>query len=74
MLSGMQTDAKPLLERAFELARAGANVDEIRHALRREGYNQVQDQLLSAALRRQLRAAAAAAKQSGKKGDDAQWT
>jgi hypothetical protein len=37
----MQT--QNIIERAFELARSSTNIDEIRKALRREGYSNVDE-------------------------------
>ena len=51
-------DDTTTLERAFELARSGqcANVAEIRAALKREGFDQVQGHLAGPSITRQLRA------------------
>jgi len=48
-----------ILERAFQLARAGASLDEIRARLRREGYEMVSEQLTGRVIVRQLRDAGA---------------
>ncbi len=49
----MQT--QNIIERAFELARDTANVDEIRKTLRREGYTNVDAHLCGASIRAQLK-------------------
>jgi len=49
-----------LIERAFELARMGATMSQIRAQLRRDGYELVNEQLTGRVIARQLRAAGAA--------------
>ena len=49
----MQT--QNIIERASELARGTANVDEIRKTLRREGYANVDAHLAGATIRTQLK-------------------
>lgn len=49
----MQT--QNIIERAFQLARDTANVDEIRKTLRREGYSSVDAHLSGASIRAQLK-------------------
>lgn len=44
-----------IIERAFQLARGTANVDEIRKTLRREGYSSVDAHLSGASIRAQLK-------------------
>lgn len=44
-----------VIERAFQLARDTANVDEIRKTLRREGYSSVDAHLSGASIRAQLK-------------------
>lgn len=48
---------KQTIERAFELARSGtcADVADIRRALKKEGYSQIDEHLGGQAIRRQLR-------------------
>jgi hypothetical protein len=49
----MQT--QNIIERAFQLARGTANVDEIRKVLRREGYSSVDAHLGGASIRADLK-------------------
>jgi hypothetical protein len=49
----MQT--QNIIERAFQLARGTANIDEIRKTLRREGYSSVDAHLSGASIRAQLK-------------------
>ena len=49
----MQT--QNIIERAFQLARGTANVDEIRKTLRREGYSNVDAHLVGASIRADLK-------------------
>jgi hypothetical protein len=49
----MQT--QNIIERAFQLARGTANVEEIRKTLRREGYSSVDAHLSGASIRAQLK-------------------
>jgi hypothetical protein len=44
-----------IIERAFELARGTANVDEIRKTLRREGYSNVDAHLGGASIKADLK-------------------
>jgi hypothetical protein len=44
-----------IIERAFELARGTANVEEIRKTLRREGYSSVDAHLSGASIRADLK-------------------
>ena len=44
-----------IIERAFELARGTANVEDIRKTLRREGYTNVDAHLGGASIRAQLK-------------------
>lgn len=55
------------LERAFDLARSGtcAGVGEIRLALKRERFDQVEGHLAGHSINRQLRALCEAARRSG---------
>jgi hypothetical protein len=54
------------LERAFTLARSGAfaNVADLRIALKREGYDQVEAHLVGPSISRQLRALCTKARRS----------
>jgi hypothetical protein len=54
------TSTKSILERAFELAREGADLSEIRRALNREGYSQVNEHTTGRSIVRQLHEAGAA--------------
>jgi hypothetical protein len=49
----MQT--QNIIERAFELARASDNLDEIRKTLRREGYSNVEAHLAGASIKAELK-------------------
>jgi hypothetical protein len=49
----MQT--QNIIERAFQLARVTANVDDIRKTLRREGYSNVDAHLCGASIKAQLK-------------------
>lgn len=44
-----------IIERAFQLARDSANIDEIRKTLRREGYSNVDAHLGGAAIKADLK-------------------
>jgi hypothetical protein len=44
-----------IVERAFELARTGLSIDDVRMALRKEGYIQVDEYLQDGSLRRELK-------------------
>ena len=44
-----------IIERAFQLARGTANVDEIRKTLRQEGYSNVDAHLAGASIKADLR-------------------
>ena len=44
-----------IVERAFELARDNYSIDDIRAALRKEGYIQVNEYLQDGSLRRELK-------------------
>ena len=44
-----------IVERAFELARTNHSIDDIRAALRKEGYIQVDEYLQDGSLRRELK-------------------
>jgi tRNA G26 N,N-dimethylase Trm1 len=44
-----------IIERAFELARASTSIDEIRKALRQEGYSNVDAHLGGASIKADLR-------------------
>jgi hypothetical protein len=51
----MNREPSTTVERAFALARSGArSIDEIRNKLRRERYNQVEEHLAGASIRKQL--------------------
>src|SRR5437868_7682174 len=50
----MRKDGKGTLERAFELAKQGAALDEIRRQLKRESYLDAEAQLDSKSVRKQL--------------------
>ncbi len=58
----MSREGTSTLERAFQLARAGAchSIDEIRQQLNLEGYENVHGHLHGASLQKQLKAALAA--------------
>ena len=43
------------VERAFQLARGSATLDELRQKLKREGYSQVEEHLSGGALRSDLK-------------------
>jgi hypothetical protein len=49
----MQT--QNIIERAFQLARGTADMDEIRKALRREGYSNVDAHLAGASIKAELK-------------------
>jgi hypothetical protein len=44
-----------IIERAFELAGASANIDELRKALRQEGYSNVDAHLAGASIKADLK-------------------
>ncbi len=44
-----------IIERAFELARTSATIDEVRHSLRREGYSNVDAHLAGPTIKADLR-------------------
>lgn len=44
-----------IIERAFELARASATIEEVRNALRREGYSNVDAHLAGPTIKADLR-------------------
>lgn len=44
-----------IIERAFELARNSVNIDEVRSALRREGYSNVDAHLAGPSIKADLR-------------------
>ena len=44
-----------IIERAFQLARASTNIEEIRRALRREGYSNVDAHLSGASIKADLK-------------------
>ena len=44
-----------IIERAFELARTSATIDEVRNALRREGYSSVDAHLAGPTIKADLR-------------------
>jgi len=47
--------AQNIIERAFELACSSATIDEVRHALRREGYANVDAHLAGPTIKADLR-------------------
>jgi len=47
--------AMNIIERAFELARSSATIDEVRNALRREGYANVDAHLAGPSIKADLR-------------------
>lgn len=44
-----------IIERAFELARSSVNIEQVRNALRREGYSNVDAHLAGRAIKADLR-------------------
>jgi hypothetical protein len=54
-LSGYSMQAPDIIERAFELARNSASIDEVRNALRREGYSSVDAHLAGPTIKADLR-------------------
>jgi hypothetical protein len=54
-LSGNDMHAPDIIERAFELAHSSATIDDVRNALRREGYSSVDAHLAGPTIRADLR-------------------
>lgn len=54
----MQT--QNIIERAFQLARGGSSIDDIRKALRQEGYSNVDAHLAGASIKADLKKQASA--------------
>lgn len=48
-------DAPNIIERAFELARSSTTIEEVRNALRREGYSNVDAHLAGPTIKSDLR-------------------
>lgn len=48
-------DAPNIIERAFELARSSTTIEEVRNALRREGYSNVDAHLAGPTIKADLR-------------------
>jgi tRNA G26 N,N-dimethylase Trm1 len=54
-LSGNDMHSPDIIERAFELARSAATIDDVRNALRREGYSSVDAHLAGPTIKADLR-------------------
>lgn len=54
-LSGRHMHSPDIIERAFELACSSASVEEVRNALRREGYSNVDAHLAGPTIKADLR-------------------
>jgi hypothetical protein len=54
-LPGVSMHSLNIIERAFELARRSANIEEVRNALRREGYSNVDAHLAGPTIKSDLR-------------------
>jgi len=54
-LSGYPMQSSDIIERAFELALSSVTIDEVRNALRREGYSNVDAHLAGPSIRSDLK-------------------
>jgi tRNA G26 N,N-dimethylase Trm1 len=54
-LQELHMHSPDIIERAFQLARTSATIDEVRHSLRREGYSNVDAHLAGPTIKADLK-------------------